>query len=173
MSDESRLILMGHIAGAFGVRGEVKIRPYTAQADGLLGYGPLLDEAGAIVLTPKRGHAIKDCLAVTAPEIETREHAEALKGVKLYVRRAVLPAPADDEFYVVDLIGCAVHNLAGESLGVIFAAHDFGAGDVLEIRGGKTWFLPFTAQTTPRIDLKARLVIADPPPGLLDPAKEG
>jgi 16S rRNA processing protein RimM len=173
MIDERRLVLVGRIAGAFGVKGEVKLRPYTAEMDAIVAYGALLDEHGEVVLTPKRAHAIKDAVAVSAPEIETREQAEALKGVRLYVPRAALPAPGDGEFYVVDLIGCAVRSVTGEALGEVHAAHDFGAGDMLEVRDGvKTWFLPFTAENTPRIDLEARLLIADPPAALLDPTRK-
>ncbi len=171
--EPSELVLVGHVAGAFGVQGEVKLRPYTAQADAIISYGPLLNEDGAVILTPKRARPIKDGLAVSAPEVKTREQAEALKGAKLYVPRAALPAPQEDEFYIVDLIGCAVQNASGEPLGEVIAAHDFGAGELLEIRrGGKTWYLPFTTQNAPHIDLKARRIIADPPPELLDPTEE-
>jgi 16S rRNA processing protein RimM len=168
---QKNLILMGYIAGAFGVRGEVRVRPYTAEADGIVAYGALLDEHGAVVLTPKRAHAIKDGVAITAKEITTREQAEEMKGTKLYVPRDRLPPPEeDDEFYIVDLIGCAVENLNGDPLGNVAAVHDFGAGDVLEIKSGsKSWFLPFTAENAPQIDLKSRRIIADPPAALLDP----
>ena len=171
MVDKANLILVGHIKGAFGVKGEVRLHPYTDEPGGIVAYGPLYDKDGKIVLTPKRAHAISDGVAVTAKEVKTREDAEALKGTRLYVPRDEFPDPQeDDEFYAVDLIGCAVQNLNGDALGQIHAIHDFGAGDVLEIKqGAKTWFLPFTAENTPRIDLKAKLVIADPPAELLDP----
>jgi 16S rRNA processing protein RimM len=171
VTEQSRLILVGHVRGAFGVKGEVRIHPYTEEPGGVAAYGPLYDQDGRIILTPQRAHAIKDGVAITAKEVKTREEAEALKGARLYAPRDRFPDLAEeDEFYAVDLIGCAVRHLEGEMLGQVHAIHDFGAGDVLEIKNGaKTWFLPFTAENTPRIDLKARLIIADPPPGLLDP----
>ena len=73
MAERSDLILLGHVMGAFGVQGEVKIRPYTAEAEGIIAYGPLLDERGAVVLTPLRARAIKDGLAVSAPEVGDRK----------------------------------------------------------------------------------------------------
>jgi 16S rRNA processing protein RimM len=171
MADRSDLILVGHVTGAFGVNGEVKLRAYTAETRGIVSYGPLLDERGAVVLTPLRARAIKDGLAVTASEIGTREQAEALKGARLFVPRDRLPAPADaDEYYVVDLIGCAVEDLQGRPLGSIVAIHDFGAGDILEIRDhARTWYLPFTAENAPRVEIAARRVVADPPADLLPP----
>ncbi|HVY04018.1 MAG TPA: ribosome maturation factor RimM, partial [Caulobacterales bacterium] len=171
MAEQGRLILVGHVKGAFGVKGEVRLYPYTDEPGGIAAYGPLRDKDGKIVLTPKRARAIKDGVAITAKEIKTREEAEALKGVRLYVPRDEFPDPEeDDEFYAVDLIGCAVRNAGGEHLGEICAIHDFGAGDILEIKNGpKTWFLPFTAENAPRSDLNAKLVIADPPAELLDP----
>jgi 16S rRNA processing protein RimM len=169
VADES-LILMGHITGAFGVRGEVRLHSYTDDPESIGAYGPLLNERGDVVLTPKRVHTLNLGVAITAPEIKTREQAEALKGTRLYVPRARLPAPdEDDEFYAVDLVGCAVQNLNGDQLGEVIAIHDFGAGDVLEIkRGTKVWYLPFTAENAPQIDLKAKRIIADPPDELLD-----
>jgi len=173
MADESRLVLVGRIAGAFGVKGEVRLHSFTTEPDGIVSYGPLLGEDGAVVLTPKRAHAIKDGIAVTAPEIKTREDAEALKGTKLYVPRDALPAPEEDEFYAIDLVGCTVEDLAGAPLGTVKAIHDFGAGDILEItNAGGSWFLPFTAENAPRIDLQTRKIVTDPPPDLLESGKE-
>lgn len=161
---------MGHITGAFGVRGEVRLHSYTDDPESIASYGALLNEHGAVVLTPKHVHSLNLGVAITAPEVKTREQAEALKGTRLYVPRDRLPPPdEDDEFYAIDLIGCAVHNLNGDQLGEITAIHDFGAGDVLEIkRGTKSWFLPFTAENAPQIDLEAKRIIADPPDELLD-----
>jgi 16S rRNA processing protein RimM len=164
MADD--LVLVGAALGAFGVRGEVRVRSFTADPDAVCRYGPLRDEAGRVALTPKRWRPIKDGLAVTAPEVSSREAAEALRGTGLYVPRAALPAPDEDEFYHVDLIGCAVETLEGAPLGVVRAVQDFGAGDLLLIApadGAATWFLPFTKAAVPRVDLAARRLVAVPP----------
>jgi 16S rRNA processing protein RimM len=167
----ANLILVGAIIGAHGIRGEVKVKPFTAAPENVCAYGPLLNEAGAVVLTPKRWRPLKDVIGVTAPESATRDAAEALKGVGLYVPRAALPAPEDDEYYAIDLIGCAVQHVGGEALGVVKAVTDFGAGDLLEIdKGGVLWRMPFTNENAPHIDLKAGMIIVDPPEGLLPEA---
>lgn len=159
------LVLVGAIAGAFGVRGEVKVRPFTADPDGIVRYGPLLDKAGRAVLTPKSWRPIKDALAVTAPEVTSREQAEALRNTALYVPRALLPAPDEDEFYHVDLIGCRVETLAGDVLGVVKAVQDFGAGDLLEVHeaAGRSAFYLFTKAAAPLVDVQRRRIVVDPP----------
>lgn len=156
---------MGAIAGAFGVQGEARVRGFTAAPEGVVSYGPLLDKSGAVLMTPKRWRLIKDGLAVAAPEITSREHAETLKGQGLYVPRDRLPPAAEDEFYHVDLIGCRVESLAGEPLGAVIAVHDFGAGDLLEIKPetGAAWHLPFTRAAAPIVDVAAKRIVADPP----------
>jgi 16S rRNA processing protein RimM len=150
------------------VRGEVKVKPFTSAPENLCAYGPLLNERGAVVLTPKRWRAVKDALAITGPEVPTREAAQALRGTALYVPRGALPAAEEGEYYVADLIGCAVRRADGTALGVVRAVHDYGAGDVLEIAwDSATWRLPFTNDNAPEIDLAQRVIIADPPDGLL------
>jgi 16S rRNA processing protein RimM len=159
------LVLVGAIAGAFGVRGEARVRSFTADPEGLFRYGPLLRQTGEIALTPKKWRPITDGWAVTAPEIANREAAEAMRNTKLFIPRAKLPPPEEDEFYHVDLIGCRVEALDGGDLGQVLAVQNFGAGELLEVRGpdGKTWFLPFTKAAAPIIDLGAKRIVADPP----------
>lgn len=164
------LVVVGAIAGAFGVRGEVRVKSFTAEPAALFAYGPLLDEAGRAVLTVKSWRRIADGFAVTAKEAKSREAAEAMKSTRLYVARAALPAPADEEYYHADLVGLTVKGLAGEDLGVVKAIHDFGATALLEIYrtpGAKgSWMLPFTREAAPHVDLAKGEVVADPPVGL-------
>jgi 16S rRNA processing protein RimM len=150
------------------VRGELRVKTFTAAPEDVCAYGPLLSESGAPVLTPKSCRVLNDAIALTAQEKLTREQAEAMRGTALYVPRAALPAPEEDEFYAADLIGCAVESVSGAPLGEVKAVTDYGAGDILEIAlNGAVWRLPFTQQNTPQIDIKARRIIADPPNGLL------
>lgn len=158
-------MLVGAIAGAFGVRGEVRVRSFTAQPEAVFGYGPLLATDGRVALTPKRWRPIQDGFAVSAPEIVSREAAEALRNTALHVPRGVLPEPEEDEFYHVDLIGCRVEALDGTPLGEVVAVPNFGAGDLLAVRpagGGKEVYLPFTKAATPLVDLTGRRIVADP-----------
>lgn len=156
------LILVGRVAGAFGVRGEVRLTSYTAEPAALLAYRDLKREDGTLALTLTGGRAAKGGLVARAREIETREQAEALRGLRLYIPRDVLPEPEEDEFYVTDLIGLAVETPEGEALGTIRSVQDFGAGDLLEIapaQGGATWYLPFTRDAVPEVRLAERKVI--------------
>ena len=156
------LVLVGAIAGAFGVRGEVRVRSFTAAPEGVVSYGPLYDAAGRVVMTPKRWREINDGLAVSAPEIPTREAAEKLKSTPLHVPRHLLPPAEEDEFYHVDLIGCRVETLAGETIGEVLDVRNFGADDLLEIRGanGKTLFIEFSKTDVPIVDLANRRLVA-------------
>jgi 16S rRNA processing protein RimM len=161
------LILVARVAGAFGVRGEVRLTAFTADPMALLGYRDLKRESGApgLTLTSARPH--KGGVVVRAGEVATREEAEALKGLRLYIPREALPAPEDeDEYYLVDLIGLAVETPEGEPLGVVRQVQNFGAGDLLEIQPsqGAGWWLPFTREAVPEVRLAARKIIAVPPP---------
>jgi 16S rRNA processing protein RimM len=156
------LIQVGRVAGAFGVRGEVRITSFTAEPLALLDYKTLVREDGRPALTLTSGRVAKGGVVARATEIETREQAEALRGLKLFIPRNVLPEPDEDEFYVTDLIGLTVRTSDGEVLGVIKSVQDFGAGDLLEIapaEGGATWYLPFTRDAVPEVRIAEGVVI--------------
>jgi 16S rRNA processing protein RimM len=160
------MILVGAIGGAFGVKGEVRLRAFTERKDGVIAYGPLYGEDGKVLLKPKSWRELKDGVAVVAPEIKTREQAEAMKGTKLFVPRANLPATAEDEFYIVDLLGCRAETVDGQVLGDIVAVWNFGAGDIIEYRppnGGPNVQVTFTKASAPLVDLAGKRVVLDPP----------
>lgn len=162
--DPATLVLVGAISGAFGVKGEVRVRSFTATPEGVVSYGPLYDSDGRVVLTPKRWRAINDGLAVTGPEIPDRTAAEKLKSTPLHVPRHLLPPTDEDEFYHVDLVGCRVETLAGEAMGEVIDVHNFGADDLLEVRkpDGKSHFIAFTKEAVPHVDLAGRRVVISP-----------
>jgi 16S rRNA processing protein RimM len=157
------LILVGRVAGAFGVKGEVRISAYTADPMALVGYRDLKRENGSpgLTLLPG-GRAARGGIIVRAQEVETREQAEALRGLKLYIPRDILPEPAEDEFYVTDLIGLSVVTPEGEPLGRIKDVRDFGAGDLLEVQPetGASWYLPFTREAVPEVRIAEGTVVA-------------
>jgi len=164
--DKKGMVLVGAIAGAFGVKGEVRLRAFTEKKDGVIAYGPLYDESGKVLLKPKNWRELKDGVAVVAPEVKSREQAEKMKGQKLFVPRSNLPATAEDEFYVVDLLGSKAEALDGTVLGDIVAVWNFGAGDIIEYRppnGGPNVRVTFTKETVPHVDLAAKRVVIDPP----------
>ncbi len=159
----SPLICIAAIAGAHGIRGEVKLKPFTADPLACVGYGPLMDEAGRVILTPSKARMAKKFVVTSGPEISTREAADALKSVKLYVPRAALPAEDEDEFYYADLMGLDVFDEQDVHHGTIKALHDFGGGDILEIikPGEKSWYHPFTKAAVPFVDIPGRRVIIE------------
>lgn len=162
MSD-ARLILVGQVAGGFGVRGEVRVTAFTADPLALKAYGPLLRADGSVGLTLTTARAAKGAVIGRAKEIETREQADALRGLKLFVPRARFPEPDEDEVYVTDLIGLEARDPAGRVLGRIKAVQNFGASDMLEItpaEGGQTWYLPFTLEATPELHIADGWILA-------------
>lgn len=168
------LIVIAAIAGAHGVRGDVKVKPFGA-ADQVCSYGPFLDKAGAVVITPTQAKpGPNGTLTVRIKENLTREQVQALKGTLLHAPRAALPELEEDEFYYSDLIGLDVEDLEGQALGKIKSVQDFGAGDLLEISGPDgVWFLPFTKAAAPHVDLQAGKLVANPPEVIEGDEKEG
>jgi len=166
MPEKKKLVVMGVITAAHGIRGEVKLKSFTANPEDIAAYGPLLIENGPRVarilsLKPARGQFI-----ARLEGIDERTAAEALKGKKLKLERARLPEPEEEEFYYSDLIGLKAVDGAGRELGEVAAVHDFGAGDLLEIRprgGGKSFFLPFTREAVPEIDIAGGAITICPP----------
>lgn len=154
-SPDPKLILVGRVSGGFGVRGEVRLSSYTAEPLALARYGALLGEDGAPTLTITSARPLKAGeIAVRAREVETREQADALRGLRLYIARDVLPEPEEDEFYLADLIGLEARDGDDAVLGRVKSVRNFGAGDILEIvpeGGGPTWYLPFTREAAPQI----------------------
>jgi len=155
------LICVAAIAGAFGVKGEVKLKSFTDTPENCVSYGPLLSQTGKVILTPSSHRRVKEALAIKCPEVTTREQAEALKSTKLYVPRANFPPPEEDEFYASDLIGLEVKSTDGKRIGKIIGVHDFGASDLLEIKPkeGASFYHPFTKAATPKVDIKAGRVV--------------
>ena len=159
-------ICLGQIGAAHGVRGEVRLYSFTAEPEAIAGYGPLETEDGRVVQIESLRHA-KDHFVGKLAGIDDRSAAEQLTNVKLYVLRERLPAPDQpDEFYHADLIGLTAVDRAGEKLGTVVALHNFGAGDLIEVRptdGHTTQLLPFDEATVPVVDLAAgRLVVVAP-----------
>lgn len=162
-SSENNLILVARVAGAFGVKGEVRLTAFTADPMTLLDYRDLRRETGAPGLTLTSARPTKGGIVGRADEIQTREQAEALRGLRLYIPRERLPAPDDeDEYYLIDLIGLSVVTPDGEALGVVRSVHDFGAGDLLEIQPptGASWWLPFTREAVPAVRIAQRTIVA-------------
>jgi 16S rRNA processing protein RimM len=126
-------ICVGVIGGAFGVRGEVRLKSYCAQPEAIAAYAPLYTEDGSRSFTLRITRTVPNGFAARLSGVTTREAADALRGAALFADRAVLPNLPDDEFYHADLIGLAVLDTGGTRLGTLRAIHNHGAGDILEI----------------------------------------
>jgi 16S rRNA processing protein RimM len=155
-------ICVGVVTGVHGLKGLVKIKPFTDTPEAVAAYGAVETEDGSRHLELEvANRAGKGQIAVRIVGITDREAAETLKGQRLYVPRARLPAPEPDEFYYTDLVGMAAQRPTGEAVGKVRAVYDFGAGEVLEIvdETGVLNMVPFTREAVPEIDIAAGYVI--------------
>ncbi len=158
----SDLVVVGVILGAHGVRGDVRVKSFTAEPESVFDYAPFLSETGTPLITPTRARPAKDHFIVSPEQSRQKEEWDALKGTKLYVPRDVLPAPEDDEFYIEDLVGLDVYTGGDEAIGRVKAVLNHGAGDLIEVQrnaAGKPVLIPFTLEDVPVIDLDRRRIV--------------
>jgi 16S rRNA processing protein RimM len=158
-------ICVARIGAAHGVRGAVKLWTFTEDPLAVQRYGPLATKDGARQFEVMHAREAKGHLVATLKGVATREEAERLNGVELYIAREKLPETGADEYYHTDLIGLAAVNAADEPIGRVIAIHNFGAGDIIEIAppNGASMLLPFTNAVVPTVDLaNARVVIELP-----------
>jgi 16S rRNA processing protein RimM len=166
MTEPAGHVLVGALAGAFGVRGEVRLKSFCAEPRAIADYAPLVSEDGrsfSVTLTRQ----LQGAFAARLAGVDSREAAEALRGVRLYAPRDRLPPLGEDEYYHADLIGMVVYDAGGARIGRVRAVNDYGAGDVIEIlrRGEEAELvLPFTRAAVPTIDLAGKRMVVDPPP---------
>src|SRR5450759_703776 len=158
-------ICIARIGAAHGVRGAVKLWTFTEDPLAVKAYGPLVTKDGARSFEVATAREAKTHLVATLKGVATREDAERLNGLELYIAREKLPATDDDEYYHADLIGIAAVTPANEPLGRVTAIHNFGAGDIIEIAPpqGATMLLPFTNAVVPSVDLATGHVVIELP----------
>ena len=158
-------VCVARIGAAHGVRGAVKLWTFTEDPLAVQNYGPLLTKDGARQFEIANLRPAKDHLVATFKGIATRNDAEKLNGIELYVPRERLPAADDGEYYHADLIGLAAINSANQPLGRVIAIHNFGAGDIIEIAPpkGATLLLPFTNAVVPTVDIEGGRVLIELP----------
>lgn len=158
-------ICVARIGAAHGVRGAVKLWTFTEDPLAVQTYGPLITKDGSRQFEVASAREAKGHLVATLKGVATREEAERLNGIELYVARDKLPATDDDEYYHADLIGLAAVTVGDAPLGRVIAIHNFGAGDIIEIAPphGPTLLLPFTNAVVPTVDLAAGRVVIELP----------
>ena len=156
-------ILLGVVGGAHGIKGEVRIKSFTEDPTDIKAYGPLFDAKGN-KYTIRTARIQKNVVVVTINEISDRNGAELLNGIELFVDRSALPEDDEDEFYQSDIVGMAVESVDGAAIGTVIAFHDFGAGEVIEIKPerGSSVMIPFSEAAVPDIDVERRVMIVEP-----------
>ena len=158
-------ICVARIGAAHGVRGEVKLWTFTEDPLAITRYGALSTKDGARQFEVSRAREAKGFLVATLKGVTTRNEAERLNGVELYIARDQLPETEAGEYYHAYLIGLAAVTTAGEPLGHVIAIHNFGAGDIIEIapRSGATLMLPFSDAVVPTVDIAGGRVVIELP----------
>jgi 16S rRNA processing protein RimM len=161
-----RRVLLGHVVGVHGIRGAVLVRSYTAEPEGIAGYGPLENEDGSATFEIDVEGATAKGLICRVAGVGDRTQAERLKGTALYVPRDRLPPAAEGEFYHADLIGLSVVTETGAALGTVAAVLNYGAGDILEVRRAgekQTVLYPMIEGVVIRVDVECGVIVIAPP----------
>ena len=158
-------ICVARIGAPHGIRGAVKLWTFTEDPLAVTDYGPLTTKDGGRTLEVDTVREANGHLVATFKGVASREDAERLNGIELYIPRDVLPDTEDGEYYHADLIGLAAIDGSGASIGKVLAIHNFGAGDIIEIAPleGNSLLLPFTDAVVPTVDLKAGHVVIEMP----------
>ncbi|MDN5786034.1 ribosome maturation factor RimM [Pseudorhodobacter sp.] len=165
--DPEKWLCVGAISGAYGVKGEVRLKSFCAEPTAIADYGPLFSEDGLRSFKITLTRPVSGGLGARLSGVATKEEADALRGQSLYVGRDKLPSLPDDEFYHTDLIGLEARDTGGAVLGKVIAVHNHGAGDLLEIgTAAGSILLAFSLATVPTVDLAAGRIVVDLPEGL-------
>jgi 16S rRNA processing protein RimM len=152
---KAALICVAKIGAAHGVRGEVKLWPFTEDPLAVLNYGPLTTKDGARQFDVLRAREAKDHLVAAFEGVTSRDDAARINGIELYIPRDRLPDTEDGEYYHADLIGLRAIDTRQQDVGQVMAIHNFGAGDIIEISPprGPSLLLPFTDAVVPTVEL--------------------
>lgn len=166
-SGDSKLLLVGRIGAAHGIKGEVRVQSFTEDPLALVSYGPLSTNKPGLVIRILAARTTTNVLVARLEGVNDRNAAEKLNGVELYIDRALLPDPDDeDDFYHADLLGLRAQLADGTVLGKVSAVPNFGAGDLIEVRderSGDTYLYPFTKAVVPEVKVKEGYLVIDPP----------
>jgi 16S rRNA processing protein RimM len=162
------------IVGVKGLRGEVRVKSFTEEPGDVAAYGALTASDGRTI-TMSVVNVLADVVIAKVDGVTDRSGADALRGLELFVDRAVLPETEGDTYYHADLIGLVVETTEGERVGKVSAFHNFGGGDVMEVMAegrSDTGFLPFTAEVIAVVDVAGGKVVIVPSPGLFDDGRQ-
>ena len=163
-------ICLGVIVGVHGVRGHLKIKAYTDNPAALDRYGPVSLDDGRLLHLKVKSLSPKGPVIAMAQEVTDRNEAELMRGLELFIKRDALPPTANDEVYHTDLVGLEARDNDGVAIGVIVGLHDFGAGDIIEVKppSGPTMMLPFAPEYRDEMRLEEGFVTLLPPQGMME-----
>ena len=163
-------ICLGVIVGVHGVRGHLKIKAYTDNPAALDRYGPVSLDDGRLLHLKVKSVSPKGPVIAMAQEVTDRNEAELMRGLELFIKRDALPPTANDEVYHTDLVGLEARDNDGVAIGVIVGLHDFGAGDIIEVKppSGPTMMLPFAPEYRDEMRLEEGFVTLLPPQGMME-----
>lgn len=166
-SDSANLLLVGRIGAAHGIKGEVRVQSFTEDPLALVSYGPLATSKPGLTIRILAARTTTNVLVARLEGVNDRTAAEKLNGVELFIDRALLPEPDDeDDFYHADLLGLRAQLADGTVLGKVSAVPNFGAGDLLEVRderSGDTYLYPFTKAVVPEVKVQEGYLVIEPP----------
>lgn len=157
MVDPDRLILLGEIGSAHGIKGEVSIRTFTEDPADIAAYGPLSDKAGKRTFKIAGLRVSAKAVIARLQGVDDRTAAEKLRNTGLYVKRSQLRELEPGAYYYEDLAGLAAVDPDGSVLGTVVGVVNYGAGDLVEIsRPGEreTILVPFTKEAVPAVDIE-------------------
>ena len=154
-----KFLEIGLFVGVHGIKGELKLKSYTQVPENIFLYEKLFIESFDHQIDLKFIRKTKQNIICKIENIKTRNDAEKLKGLKLFVTRDSLPKLKDDEFYQSDLLGFQIYNLKRESFGSIFSFNDFGGGLLAEVKNfDKTFYLPMGNKFLEKINFEKKEV---------------
>ena len=167
---ERKPVCVGVVTGAHGVRGLVRVKPFTEEPEGVAAYGPVATKDGKRRFAIETKGMAKDLVICRLEGIADRDAAAALRGTELYVPCERLPETDEDEegWYHADLVGLRAVGTDGKAYGRIASVQNYGAGDLLEIApegGGETVLMGFTDENVPEVDIEGGRIVIDPPFG--------
>lgn len=158
-------VCVGAIVGAHGVRGQVRIKSFTAVPADVAGYGPVESEDGTRRFKLKVMGEAKGLIIAKLEGVDDRNAAEAMRGTRFFVARERLPELEEDEFLYTDLVGLKAEDEDGAALGTVKGVADFGAGELLDIvlKEGGSLMVPFTKAAVPVVDIANKRLVVIPP----------
>lgn len=167
MTDKNNRILMGQIGAPHGIKGQVRITPFTQDPEAIGSYGALDTDRDGLQISITKLRLQKNVIIAHLKGIGDRDAAEKLNGVSLFVDRSRLPEPEDeDDFYHADLLGLEARLTSGVVIGKVLALPNFGGGDLIEIRdpqSGDTFLYPFTKAVVPQIRIAEGYIVIEAP----------